>query len=265
MRFVRIFLLFFQHVTNFRSRNFVWFLIALLNPLFVLIFWIAVIRDNTNILGGWNLSSISTYYFLLIIATSLILSHIEEDVAIRDIREGQLVTYLTKPFSYFQLKFISEIGWRIMQGFFGVMIFSIFYLFFQRFIVLPNSFLEILFSALIILLAILISFTFKMIVGITAFWFIDFWGLQQIIEVIIVILAGFIMPIELFPDWLENISKMTPFPYMIYYPIVSLQSKLISPELVNVIFVQIVWLVILGVTYRWLWAKGIKRFTGVGQ
>lgn len=265
MKYLRIFFLCFQHVMNFRSRSFVWFLIALLNPLFVLIFWTAVVKANGGLLGNWNLSSISTYYFLLIIATSLILSHIEEDVAIRDIREGQLVTYLTKPFSYFQLKFISEIGWRIMQGFFGVMIFSIFYLFFQRFVVLPNSLLEILFSALIIMLAILISFTFKMIVGITAFWFIDFWGLQQIIEVIIVILAGFVMPIELFPDWLENISKATPFPYMIYYPIISLQSKLTNPQLINVILIQLGWIIGLAAIYRWLWVRGVKRFTGVGQ
>lgn len=265
MKYFKIFFLYFQHVTNFRSRIFIWFLTALLNPLFVLIFWIAVIKDNGNVLGSWNLSSITTYYLLLIIAGSFIIAHIEEDVAIRDIREGQLVTYIIKPMSYFWMKFLSELGWRIMQGFFGVMIFIIFYIFFQRFVSLPNTFSEIIFSALIVILAFLISFTFKMIVGITAFWFIDFWGLQQIIEVIIVILAGFIMPIELFPDWLENLSRVTPFPYMIYYPIISLQSKLANPALINIILIQAVWLVVLGGTYKWLWRRGIKKFTGVGQ
>lgn len=265
MKYLKIFLLYFQHVTNFRSRIFIWFLIAFLNPLFVLIFWIAVIKANGNVLGSWNLSSITTYYLLLIIAGSFIIAHIEEDVAIRDIREGQLVTHIIKPMSYFWMKFLSELGWRIMQGFFGVMIFIIFYIFFQRFVSLPNTLYEIIFSVLIIILAFLISFTFKMIVGITAFWFIDFWGLQQIIEVIIVILAGFIMPIELFPNWLENLSKITPFPYMIYYPILSLQSKLTNPALFNIVLVQLVWLVILGGMYKWLWGRGIKKFTGVGQ
>lgn len=265
MKYLKIFFLYFQHVTNFRSRIFIWFLTSFLNPLFVLIFWIAVIKDNGNVLGSWNLSSITTYYLLLIIAGSFIIAHIEEDVAIKDIREGQLVTHIIKPMSYFWMKFLSELGWRIMQGFFGVLIFIIFYIFFQRFVSLPNTFSEIIFSALIIILAFLISFTFKMIIGITAFWFIDFWGLQQITEVIIVILAGFIMPIELFPSWLENLSKITPFPYMIYYPIISLQSKLTNPQLINIVLIQTVWLVILGGTYKWLWGRGIKKFTGVGQ
>lgn len=265
MKYLRIFFLYFQHVLNFRTRIFIWFLTAFINPLFVLIFWIAVIKDNGNVLSGWNLSSISTYYLLLIIAGSFIIAHIEEEVAIRDIREGQLVSHIIKPMSYFYMKLLSELGWRIMQGFFGVLVFIIFYIFFQRFVTLPNTFPEIILVALIIALAFLISFTFKMIVGISAFWFIDFWGLQQIIEVVIVILAGFIMPIELFPNWLENISKMTPFPYMVYYPIISLQSKLANPALINIIFVQVTWLVALGGIYKWLWGRGVKRFTGVGQ
>ncbi|KKQ34089.1 MAG: ABC transport system permease protein, partial [Microgenomates group bacterium GW2011_GWA2_37_6] len=200
MKFIKIFLLYFQHVMNFRSRIFIWFLTSFLNPLSLMIFWVAVFKDKEAVLSGWSLSSITSYYFLLIIAASFLIVHIEEDVAIRDIREGQLVSHIIKPMSYFWMKFLSELGWRIMQGFFGVLIFIVFYVLFSRFISLPNTFLEIFSAILIISLAFFISFTFKMIVGLTAFWFVDFWGLQQIIEVIIIILAGFIMPIEFFPD-----------------------------------------------------------------
>ena len=265
MKFINIFLLFFQHVVNFRSRIFIWFLTSFLNPLSLLIFWVAVFKDREGVLTGWTLSTVTTYYFLLIIAGSFIIAHIEEDVAIKDIREGQLVAYLIKPISYFWIKFFNETPWRIIQGFFGVIVFSIFYILFSEFITLPNTLSGITMAAIMVLLAFFISFTFKMIVGLSAFWFIDFWGLQQIIEVVIIILAGFVMPIEFFPDWLEKLSHLTPFAYMIYYPILSLQSKLPVAQAINVISIQIMWLGILAVVYKLVWARGIKKFTGVGQ
>lgn len=265
MKFINIFLLFFQHVVNFRSRIFIWFLTSFLNPLSLLIFWVAVFKDREGVLTGWTLSTVTTYYFLLIIAGSFIIAHIEEDVAIKDIREGQLVAYLIKPVSYYWIKFFNETPWRIIQGFFGVIVFSIFYILFSEFITLPNTLTGITMAAIMVLLAFFISFTFKMIVGLSAFWFIDFWGLQQIIEVVIIILAGFVMPIEFFPDWLEKLSHLTPFPYMIYYPILSLQSKLPVAQAINVISIQIMWLGILAVVYKLVWARGIKKFTGVGQ
>ncbi len=265
MRYVNIFLLIFQHVTNFRSRIFIWFLTSFLNPLSLLIFWIAVFREKGDVLAGWSLSSLSTYYFLIIIAAAFIIVHIEEDVAIHDIREGDLIKYLLRPFSYYWMKFFDEIPWRIIQGFFGFMAFIIFYLLFSKFILLPHTLVGITTTFLIVLLAFFISFTFKMIIGLTAFWFIDFWGLQQIIEVVIIVLAGLIMPIEFFPHWLKNISLISPFPYMIYYPILSFQSKLIDSQVIQTVLIQIFWLAILYLIYRFLWSRGLKKFTGVGQ
>lgn len=265
MKFVNIFLLFFQHVVNFRSRIFVWFLSSFLNPLSLLIFWIAVFKEKEGVLAGWSISSITSYYFLLIIAGSFIIAHIEEDVAIKDIREGQLVSYLLKPISYYWMKFFDEAPWRMIQGSFGIIVFMIFFILFSEFITLPNTLTGIVMAIAIVLLAFFISFTFKMIVGLSAFWFVDFWGLQQIIEVVIIILAGFVIPIEFFPDWLEKLSHLTPFPYMIYYPILSLQSKLPVLQGINVISVQIVWLGVLAVVYKLAWTRGIKKFTGVGQ
>ncbi len=250
---------------NFRSRIFVWFLSSFLNPLFILIFWAAVILDKGNILPGWNLSTISVFYLLVVVANSFIIVHIDEDVAIRDIREGQLTAYVLKPFSYFWSKFLSEIGWRIMQGFFALLVLLIFFMFFKNIITFPNTVLGIISTILIVILALLISFVFKMILGLTAFWFVDFWGLQQLVEVVLIVLAGIIIPIELYPGWLKNIALSTPFPYMVYYPILSFQSRLINAEIINVILIQLFWILLLSLFYKFLWSKGIKKFTGVGE
>ena len=187
MRYVRIFLLHFQDLLVNRARSFVWFLLAFLNPLLIFLFWYGAFKGQNTLPANWSLSEIASYYFLLIIATSLLTAHIEEDVAREDIQEGQLSKYLVKPFSYYWLKFYTELPHRLFQGFLGLVVFSFFLLFFGKFLNFttdPNS----LFLGLVILcLAFFLSFTFKMIVGIIAFWLIDIGGFFQLVDLIMLI------------------------------------------------------------------------------
>lgn len=264
MRFLRIFLLNFQRVIQIRSRAFVWLLLAFINPLISLVFWAGVLNEKGNILEGWVLPTLTTYYFLIIVLGSILISHIEEDVAEYDIREGGLVKFIIRPVSYFFMKMIEELPWRIMQGGFGILVFLILITLFGNFLSL--SITTSVISALIIsILAFLISFTFKMLIGISAFWLTEFRGLQQMLEVLGIILAGFVMPIDLFPNFLKTIALLTPFPYIIYYPVIAFQGRLSDHSMIQVISTQIVMLVILYFIYRILWRVGLRKFTGVGQ
>jgi len=127
MRYLRIFSIYFQDAFVQKSRSFVWFLLSLTGPFMFLLFWTgAKVTKN----AGFNLSAISSYYFLLTIASSLLMAHIENEVGIIDIHEGGLVNYLLKPFSYFWLKFFLEIPWRILQSIMGGIVFLLLILFF---------------------------------------------------------------------------------------------------------------------------------------
>src|SRR5689334_7180600 len=105
MRYFRIFLLHFQQAFALRSRSLVWFGISLFNPVTFLIFWTGAYNEKSTLFAGWNLSYVSTYYFLLVIASSLLIVHIEEDISYWDIQQGGLSRYLLKPFSYVKSKF----------------------------------------------------------------------------------------------------------------------------------------------------------------
>lgn len=241
-----------------------WLILSVINPLLLLIFWTGVSQSGAGSLAGWSLSSITTYYLLLIFASSFLITHRETDIAVLDIQEGGLVSYLLKPFSYFLLHFFGELGWRVMQGSFAVIIFLILSVLLNHTITSATP-LSFLLSFCIIVLGYVISFTLKFLLGLSAFWVIDFRGIQQIGDVLLLILAGFIMPISLFPPLLEHIALLTPFPYMVYFPVISLQGELFPFQQIQVITVQLVWLSILFLVYKVMWRSGIKKFTGVGQ
>src|SRR5258708_30397020 len=200
MRYVRIFLLHLQSTFAERARSFVWFLMSLLNPLMLLLFWRGEIQMNNSRSINWSLTTITSYYFLQIIVGSMLMSHTEDDVARRDIEEGNLAAYLLRPFSYYGIKLLNELSYRILQGGMGILVLIIFYFFFVNFLTIANSPLKIFLSIIIAILAFIVSFTYKMVLGIVAFWLTDIGGIFQLSEMLIFIFAGNIIPLSLFPS-----------------------------------------------------------------
>ena len=265
MRYARIFALHFQEAFALRSRSVVWFGVALINPIIYYLFWSGAYAGNQAPFTQWNLSSIATYYFLLVIAGSLLIVHIEEDVAYRDIQLGGLSQFLLKPLPYILLKFFNELPWRIIQAFFGVIIFIVFWILFGSFVTLAHTASAILFAICIAFCGYMISFLFKMIVGISALWLTDYSGLQQLVDAIILVFAGMLMPLEFYPIVIRQVAFSLPFSYMIYFPILAFQGKLTVFESLRTIGIQLVWIVILVGIYQLLWKRGTRLFTGLGQ
>lgn len=264
MRLLRIIALHFQHVFENRLRSLVWFLIPLMNNLTVILFWSGAIQ-NTTINATWTMSAIATYYFLLTIMGAMLNSHIEEDVAVFDIQQGDLVRYLTRPFPYYWIKFIEEIPYRILQGSYGIFLVVLFSFFYKNYIRISNNPITLLLSVLIMFLAFFLTFTLKMNLGLSAFWFKDSRGFFELITIILIIFSGGVMPLYLLPHGLQTISFLLPFAYTAYFPILSLQGSLSYIELIRVVGIQCIWLAVFLTINRLMWRQGIKEFTSLGQ
>lgn len=263
MRYVRIFFLHFQDAIDAKSRMLVWFFISLINPLIYLLFWRGASTDT--ILTNWTMPTMVSYYILLMIAGALLQVHIEENIAYYDIQLGYLANYLIKPVSYIRYKFLQELPYRLIEGSFGLCVLLILVFGFHVSFQIIHSPQVILLSIIIICLAYFISFLFKMILGISALWTTDFTGLAQLIGVVILSFGGFIVPIHLFPDYLQKIVTLTPFPYIFYYPITSVLGYYQITMLTKIILIQILWIITFIILYRILWLKGVNKFTAVGR
>lgn len=263
MRLLNIISLHFQQVFHHRLRSLVWFFIPLLNNLTLILFWGGALKNGGS--GMWTLTTATTYYFLLTIAGSLLSSHIEEDVAIFDIQYGDLTRYLTRPFPYFWIKFIEEIPYRILQGFYGIIVFIGFTLLFGKFIVLTHNPVIILLCIASMIMAFFLSFTMKMNLGLSAFWFKDSRGFFELFTIVLIVFSGGIIPLYLLPHSVQIISYILPFAYMAFFPIIGLQGQLEVLELLKVLAVQGVWMGIFIGMNRFLWNRGIKEFAAFGQ
>ena len=71
---------------------------------------------------------------------------------------------------------------------------------------------------LAVILALTLHFLIMAFLGIFAFWFGDAKSLNFVYSKIVFIIGGMLLPLEIFPDWLANISRALPFSYIAYYP-----------------------------------------------
>ena len=264
-KYIKIFLLHFQNLLEHKGRSFIWFLLSILAPFIFLLFWKGASSGNNTIPAEWSYAVISTYYFLLISATAMLVSHIEGDIAIHDIQEGRLAMYITKPFPYYLMMFFEEIPWRIFQGFLGIILSLFLITVFKANFNLSQDFVTILLAILSAIMAYFISFTFKMILAFSAFWLTDISGFFQLMQVIMLVFGGFLLPLELLPDVLHKISLFLPFAYIVYFPVTMLQGKYDLLTTLRILMTQIFWLLLLAFLYRKIWKAGLKKFTGVGQ
>ncbi|HWY79649.1 MAG TPA: ABC-2 family transporter protein [Candidatus Sulfotelmatobacter sp.] len=260
MRYLRIFLLQFQEVLEDRSRITVWFLLAAVTPLILLLFW----RGASHI-NGWTSAEITSYYLFAIAIFAGTMCHHEEKVGITDIQAGGLTMYLLKPFSYIKLLFLNEIVYRMLQGTLGFVLLGCLVLIFPNIFAFTHAFDIFFVSCLIFISAFMLTFIFKTVVGLLGFWMTETRGAFEAVSVLIVIFSGVLMPLVFLPSWMQSLTMVLPFSYMLYFPVIAFEGKLTMLQCGQVLLGQLIWMAALYVFYRILWKYGIEQYTGVGQ
>lgn len=264
MKYVRIFLLHWQDILTDRTRALVWFFIPVVNGGFFLLFWHGAFQGNKQLLAGWDINAILTYYLLLVIASTLLMSHTETLVQ-SDIVHGGVVKYLTKPFPYYWFMFFNELPYRLLQGSYAIIAYCIIAFLFPSVRISFGDLATTFLTIAIFICAFFLTHTYKMILGIIAFWTKDTRGIIETSEVAVLIFAGFNVPITLLPGVLADIAAILPFSYFVYFPVISLQGKLAFVDMLHVFLIQLVWLILFILIYKMMLRNGLRKFTAVGQ
>jgi ABC-2 type transport system permease protein len=129
---------------------------------------------------------------------------------------------------------------------------------------LPRAPLAVLALPASILGAWLINFFTMALVGTLAFFFESSSAVFEIWLVSFMLLSGYLVPLELFPAWLRDLSNVLPFRYTLAYPVEILTGMIGGERLVRDLGVQ--WAYVAGITTAALlaWRAGLRRFAAYG-
>ncbi len=260
-RLLTIFSLYFQQALQYRSKALVYFLLSLVNCTVLLLFWNAAAGETTTTVGQ-GFSYMLSYYVLVLFVAACSMCYVENSVSFFDIFRGDISRYLLQPLPYTMVKLFQELPWRLMAGTCGLIV-----LLTVRFVTpsmhllhdIPHLFLFIV----SLVLAFLLSFYFKMIVGISAFWITSITGIQEFVQVGVIVFAGFMAPLSFFPPLLQKVANFLPFPSMVYIPVTILMGDISIASSLPMIAVQLAWLGGIMAMYQVMLRRGIKTYGGV--
>ena len=113
-------------------------------------------------------------------------------------------------------------------------------------------------------LALTISFAFRFIVNLAAFWSPDARGFARFAFVIGMFASGFLMPLRFFPDWVQQILNLTPFPHIMNTIIEIYVGSYSGAKLLEALLLQTLWAVLLIVLAQIILARASKRLVILG-
>ena len=212
--------------------------------------------------GDFTFPTIITYFAIIFSIRIIVGSAAIARSMSRDMRQGTLAFLLIKPVNYNFYQFAKTITEKLLQIIAPILAFGILvYLFKDTF--LPPQNLS--FAIVALVQSIVVAHIIYSIIGTSAFWTIQSWGIIAVAGRFMDALNGSIFPLDLLPEKIFTVITYLPFQYMGYLPAAIYIGRVTGVDVIRHLIIQFLWIVILALTYRWLWTKGIKKFDSVGQ
>jgi ABC-2 type transport system permease protein len=179
------------------------------------------------------------------------------------IYSGEVGSDLLKPIGLFRLWLARDLG-RAAVAFLlrGVLFMLIYGLIFD--LAHPTGLIQWLSLAAAIFLSWLVSFSFRFLINLSAFWSPDSRGVIRFFFVASWFLSGFLMPLRFFPPWVERLAALTPFPQMVNTVVEVYLGVVRGPELAAALLLQGAWALVLIAAGQLVLSRGVRRLVILG-
>jgi ABC-2 type transport system permease protein len=230
-----------------------------------LLLWQAIFYSSgQNELSGFTEHQMIAY--LLLVQISRMFSSMPGLAAgiARDIRDGSLKKYLLQPIN--MIAYL--LSYRAAHKMTYILTTSLPYgaLFFlcrESFSGFPDP-LTFLAYLTTLILAFLLGFFFEAMIGMVGFWFLEVTSFLYVINTLNFFVSGQMFPLELLPSGWVVVLKSLPFQYLAYFPAMVFLGKIEGTDLVHGLLMQAAWVATFLVMARWLYSRGLKRYSAYG-
>ncbi|MBN1147321.1 MAG: ABC-2 family transporter protein [Anaerolineales bacterium] len=171
---------------------------------------------------------------------------------------GQVGADLLKPVNYFGLWLAQDLGRALVNLLMRGLPIMLFYaLVFD--IAAPNNPLQWSACACAAALAWLVSFSWRFLVNLAAFWTPNAFGVSRIFFALSWFTSGFLMPLRFFPEWFQRLCYLTPFPHTINTVIEIYLGLHSGADLFQALLMQVIWILALFIAGQIVLRAGMRR------
>lgn len=236
-------------------------LALLTEPVVYLVVWTTVADHNGGTVGGLTLGQVSAYYVVWALVRNLTASNSPDNWQ-RRFQEGSLADLLMRPMHPVHVDIAGPFGYNLPRAVVTVpMVIGLAIIF--RPDLSPNPLEVIVFAASVVAAFVLRSIAFCT-VGTVGFWTTRVDAASRVYMAAELLLSGRLVPVSMFPDWLEAAARWLPFRYTFGFPIEVLTTDMSAADLAVGAGAQIGWIVVMSFALTGLWRIAVRRFDSVG-
>lgn len=216
--------------------------------------WTAIYAGKPSI-EGFSLAQMIWYLAVTEASTSSSATNWMEKIG-EEVKSGQFASALLKPMNYAYGKFALNLAnfffmLPVMLGLSLLMAFI-----FTGPIALSVK--GVILSLVALTIGTVLNFTIVLILGLSVFWFEDNTAFYWIYQKCIFILGGMIVPLDVYPQWLQGIVFYLPFSFIVYMPaklFVAYSDALFMQTLIG----QLAWLVPSTLVLLFVYKRALKE------
>jgi ABC-2 type transport system permease protein len=110
----------------------------------------------------------------------------------------------------------------------------------------------------------LLQFFISYAMAMLAFWLLEISTFIFILFAFEYLASGHLFPLDLLPSAVTQVLYFTPFPYQLYFPIQVYLGKVAGTDLWRGLAMQMAWVLAAYAFARFLWRRGVKKYSAFG-
>ncbi|MDE1869923.1 MAG: ABC-2 family transporter protein [Candidatus Micrarchaeota archaeon] len=217
--------------------------LQIISPMIMLFVWSAVyLATQVNSINNFTLLQIATYFFVVAAVNSM--APDSSWGILSDIKTGGTFSVMTKPLSYLKsVVFAGSANFLFDALSIGAPILILLYIFTGT--VLSASSFALFLLALIVAFA--LGMMFNIILGYLAFFIVETAGVINIYYFTIDFFGGWLVPLNLFPQYISSVTSVLPFQFLYYFPAAIFSHAISNAQAIALLWVAAFWLVVIGI------------------
>jgi ABC-2 type transport system permease protein len=247
---------------NFLART-VFGFIPLIAVLYV---WLTIYagKGRGAAVGSYTLAEMISYYLLVTIVDALTAVNEDDWQIAADIKDGNISQFVLKPIDYLVYRLFLFFSGRITYLAVAAIPLAVFILCLRKYFVLPPEWITLGFFLFSTILTALLQFFMSYAMAMLAFWVLEVSTFIFILFAFEYIASGHLFPLDILPAGLARVLSFTPFPYQLYFPVSIYMGKVEAADLGRGLLIQMAWVTAAYGMARFMWQRGLKKYSAVG-
>ena len=246
---------------QYRVTNYFYMLGMIAEPVIQLVVWSTIADQHGGSVNGITAGEFAAYYIVWTLIRNMNIVFGAPFWEWR-IREGQLSGQLLRPMHILHFDLAYFAGWKfVVVGLWVPIAIGLSLVFKPD---LHPTALEIVVFIFAIWGAYLIRSMFQGVIGMLNFWTTRGAAVFDRYMATEMLLSGRLVPLQLMPEWVQSLANFLPFKWTFGFPIEVLVGHMSPASLMLGLGVQVLWIGIGYVLFKFAWTAAIKRFSAVG-